>query len=77
MIQLIPVTSTNIEAMGYDEAAGEMYVQFKSSPAVYVYPGVPKQVYEDVRAGNSIGVAFDAEIKKKVDKLLVRKEQCG
>jgi hypothetical protein len=38
------VESSSIRAIGYDEVAGELWVEFHSSPDPYVYLEVPRKV---------------------------------
>lgn len=73
MVDMKPVVSGNIVAVGYDEAAGEMHVRFKGRPTVYVYPGVTKQTHDTVVNAVSVGAEFDRCVKKVVAKKLVRK----
>jgi hypothetical protein len=37
---MIPVSSSNIESIGYDEQNGQVYVRFLNG-SLYVYKGVP------------------------------------
>ncbi len=56
------VESTNIAAIGYDEEARELRVQF-SSGTVYAYSEVPPEVYHDFLAAESKGKYLGAHIK--------------
>lgn len=60
MIQGIPVTSSNVELIGYD--AGRLYVQFKHG-GCYRYDYVPSSVYDDMLAAESTGSFINQVIK--------------
>lgn len=68
-IELKPVESSNIEAIGHDPAAREMHVRFKPGKdgkrGVYIYAEVPEEVHSDWLAAESIGKHFHANIKGK------------
>jgi hypothetical protein len=84
-VTMVPVRSSNIAELGYDEPASELHVRFLKadktpSENVYIYPGVPKEVYQllcrdDVPYNFSVGKEFDRHVKKVVDPKLVRKVQ--
>lgn len=54
--------SSNVEEIGYDADAEEVWVRFKGS-GFYVYSGVPAVVWEDFRAASSKG-GFVNEVLK-------------
>lgn len=60
-----PVKSSNVKSIGYDMAAQELEVEFNSG--VYVYSGVPAQVYGELMAAESIGKYIAANIKGKFE----------
>lgn len=79
MIKLTPVTSSNIEAIGYDAPASTLYIRFnpagKPDPETgirkpgkcYAYYGVPRSIYDDLMLpGLSIGSYFHSNIKGKI-----------
>ena len=69
-IDLIPVDSTQIHAIGHDAATNTLAIQFmsKGKPGnVYEYANVPAKKFEAMLAAESIGKFFGAEIKAKVD----------
>lgn len=72
-IELKPVLSSNIEAIGYDEEAQELRIRFTGG-AVYAYDAVPQFEHRDLLDGTgfggSIGKHFHAKIK---DKFVTRK----
>lgn len=63
MVEMQQVQSSNVEAVGYDAAAAELHVQYLSSPAVYVYQGVPEDVFERLLNSPSVGSFLHAEVK--------------
>ena len=62
MTEMHYVDSSNVEAIGYDEAAQELHVQFLSG-GTYVYHGVPQDVYDDLMAAPSKGSYLNRMIK--------------
>ena len=63
-IQKIPVTSSNIEAIGYDENSETLRVWFTNN-AIYDYEKVPKFEFDSLRLSVSTGAHFAAKIKGK------------
>ena len=61
--QLIPVESTAVEAVGYDEERRELYVRFRGSDGTYVYAGVSPEKYRALGEADSIGGYVNREIK--------------
>ena len=51
---MIPVSSSNIESIGYDEQEEIVYVRFLKG-SVYVYKGVPIHEYENLLQAPSHG----------------------
>jgi len=59
----IPVSSSNVAAVGYDENSLTLEVEFKSS-SVYQYFGVPVQHFHALSGGSvSVGRYLNTEIK--------------
>lgn len=56
------VSSSNVDAVGYDPDGERLYVRFHSGD-IYEYHGVPKDVYEDLLAAPSVGRFLNYEIK--------------
>lgn len=52
--EMIPVSSSNIESIGYDEQKQQVYVRFLNG-CLYVYKGVPLHEYENLRDAPSLG----------------------
>lgn len=61
-IPLTPVKSSNVEAMGYDEATRTARIRFKGGQT-YRYANVPKELYESVVASPSVGSAVHKSFK--------------
>ena len=62
MVDMNYVDSSNIEAIGYDAATQDLYVQFLSG-STYIYHGVPQEIYENLMAAPSHGSYLNREIK--------------
>ena len=62
MTEMFPVDSTNVEAIGHDPLAQELYVRFVKGPT-YVYHGVPEDVYQELMAATSKGSYLNRIIK--------------
>jgi len=61
MIDMKPVESSNIRAIGYDESKAELHVEFKGG--IYIYHDVPKKVYDNFMVAESKGSLFAKNIK--------------
>jgi len=57
-----PVSSRSIAAIGYDDDAETLEVEFVTG-SVYRYRGVSQDVFEDFRQAPSKGAYFNAHIK--------------
>lgn len=63
-IQLTPVTSNQVAAIGYDEATQTLAVTFtRGLGAIYHYPNVTKETYDAFMQAESIGKFFGQHIK--------------
>ena len=62
MVEMTYVDSSNIEAVGYDDAAEELHVRFLTG-ATYVYHGVPRHIFDDLVAAPSKGSFLNREVK--------------
>jgi hypothetical protein len=78
MLVLQPVQSTNLQAIGYDDAARILALEFKSG-AVFHYTNVPVGLWERLRDAPSPGTFFYHHIKGKFDavKMTGPCECCG
>jgi hypothetical protein len=59
----VPVTSTNLAAVGYDGIARVLEVEFLDG-RVYQYFDVPMHVYHDLLTSDAPGVYLDTHVKK-------------
>lgn len=62
-MEYVPVSSSTISAVGYDEGANALGVRFQNGTE-YHYFGVPQDVFESLRSAPSVGRFFDQNIKK-------------
>lgn len=62
VIEMEYVNSSNVEQIGYDEDLSELHVKFLSGPTIYVYMGVPQQVYGDLLNAPSKGSFLHANV---------------
>ena len=52
--EMIPVSSSNIESIGYDESNEQVYVRFING-SLYVYTSVPIHEFESLLDAPSLG----------------------
>lgn len=66
-MQRIPVSSSNLAAVGYDDAGRVLEVEFNNG-AVYQYKQVPRAIFDDLittaNTGGSVGQYFNQHVKK-------------
>jgi hypothetical protein len=60
--KMIPVKSSNVEAVGHDAASNELHVRFKGG-AHYIYANVPAAIHDSLHASESVGKFIGAHIK--------------
>ncbi|MBW9336225.1 KTSC domain-containing protein [Herbaspirillum sp. RU 5E] len=60
-----PVRSSAIAAVGYDPSKRELFIQFTSHPKIYTFVGVPITVYTDFMNSTSKGRYYDLFIKDR------------
>lgn len=63
-VEMIPVSSSNVQAIGYDELNQVLYVRFISNNSLYSYHGVPKAEFLGLQNAASVGGYLDQNIKK-------------
>lgn len=63
-INMIPVTSSSVGAIGYD--AGTLQVEFKNG-GDYIYFGVPQVKFEKLKEAQSVGRAYHDLIRGKYE----------
>lgn len=61
-MSLIPVESSMIDGVAYDEATQQLTVRFISSGNLYCYSDVPKEVYDGLIEAESKGRYMRNEI---------------
>mgnify|MGYP003633840729 CR=1 FL=1 len=54
MPEMINVSSSNIESIGYEEQSELVYVRFLNG-SLYIYKGVPLHEFENLRDASSLG----------------------
>lgn len=59
----IPVSSSNLKAIGYDPQTRTLEVEFLNG-GLYSYSGVPSSVHSGLMSAASHGSYFDAHVKK-------------
>jgi hypothetical protein len=59
---MIKVSSSNVEEIGYDNDSQTLYIKFLRN-ALYIYKGVPIGEFEGLRNAPSIGSYFNRNIK--------------
>jgi hypothetical protein len=64
--EMVPVTSSNIEAIGHDTRSSDLHVKFKNG-GHYAYHGVSRDLYFQMLGADSPGV-FHAEHIRSVFK---------
>lgn len=60
-MQMIPVSSSNLNAVGYEN--GTLKVAFNNGSA-YIYSNVPHNVFDGLMQASSKGSYFDQHVKK-------------
>ena len=61
-IDMIPVDSSNVESVGYDENEQILYVRFLTG-ATYIYKGVNNYEFEGLLSAPSVGSYLHRNIK--------------
>lgn len=62
MVEMIAVESSNVAAVGYDEATKKLKVEFKNGSS-YTYSDVPKEKAQAIVGAESVGKYLNANIK--------------
>jgi hypothetical protein len=63
MVKMRAVESSSIRAIGYDEEAEELWIEFHSSRDPYVYFEVPPEVHGELEEAESKGEYVNRMIK--------------
>ena len=61
-MQMIPVSSSAINAVGYDQSTSQMYIRFKQGHT-YTFCRVPQHVFDGLLAAGSKGTYYDHHIR--------------
>lgn len=61
-VDMIPVSSSNVESVGYDEQQQILYVRFLSG-GLYIYKGVSMYEFEGLLNAPSVGSYLHRNIK--------------
>jgi hypothetical protein len=64
-MQLTPVQSSNLDAVGYDNLQHILFVRFKGKATVYAYQGVPPETHALMMSADSVGSFYARHIKKQ------------
>ena len=68
MIELVPVTSSQIAAIGYDPTTGELVIRFhgcgRQGASIYSYAGVPAALARGLVEAQSPGSYFHRHIRQ-------------
>lgn len=62
--EMVPVSSSNLESVGYDADARELHVKFNNG-GHYIYRDVPPEKHRALMSANSKGSHLHAHIKGK------------
>jgi hypothetical protein len=62
MPEMTYVASSNVEAIGYDDGAQELHVQFLSG-GYYIYHDVPREVFDELMYAPSKGSFLNRQVK--------------
>ena len=65
-MSMVPVVSSNIAAVGYDEQARSLTIQFRGG-SVFIYDDVPTELHDQLMAAESPGKFFAANIRDAFD----------
>ncbi len=63
-VEMIPVSSSTVQAIGYDEVTQVLYVRFIKKNSLYCYHGVPIAEFFGLQNAPSVGSYLDQNIKK-------------
>ena len=62
-VEMISVSSSHVQAIGYDETNQVLYVRFNNN-SLYSYSGVPVAEFYGLQNAPSAGIYLDVNIKK-------------
>jgi hypothetical protein len=73
-LKLVPVKSSNIEAIGYSKANESLVIRFRNK-SEYLYPKVPKATYDAIMASESKGSFFHTEIRQRYEGVKIKQKE--
>jgi hypothetical protein len=76
-INLKPVKSSQIAAIGYDAENKTLAIRFNGGKKLYHYAGVSQEVFDKFSAAESVGKHFGAHIRGKFPHTLQDEKQHG
>lgn len=62
-VNMIPVRSSAIDAIGYDADSKQMAIKFNNNPIAYTFYNVPFQVFNELMAAPSKGAYYHRYIE--------------
>jgi hypothetical protein len=65
-VKMIPVDSSSIKEVGYDEIESQLHVRFVTG-SLYAYMNVPKELFQELINAESVGKYFAEHVKKQYD----------
>lgn len=68
----VPVSSSNLKSVGYDEISQILEIEFHSEGRIYQYSSVPKYRHEGLMNASSKGSYFHAYIRDKYPTTRIR-----
>jgi hypothetical protein len=63
-VKMTPISSSAIEAVGYDPSTGRMRIRFTGG-SEYDFCGVPEHVYRDLMSASSSGIYYNDHIRDR------------
>lgn len=63
-VTMVPVTSSNVMSVGYDDGTHELHVLFKGN-RYYIYTNVPHDKFDEMLKAPSVGSYMNENIKKE------------
>ena len=66
-IEMKPVESSQVAAIGYDAGSQTLAIKFRSGGSTYHYDNVPASLFDDMQKAESVGSFFYKNIKPKSD----------
>lgn len=64
-MQMVPVKSSNIKAVGFDHEADTLHIEFNNG--TYVFKDVPPEAHRALMDAESVGSHFHKHIKGKYE----------